>query len=192
MSKYGNRVVDGEAVPPPCPGFSPTGVHKPGPRPLRHAEEPGDVGCGILNLIVLEILKHKPVVPKDRECTLIDDGCVADLLVYIPGEERGHRGFHRGGIAHLCILVTGLERGRDRCPATHPLHAMGWCAAEELVLGPVDAAKVTLGPAMWAWISTAPAMTVLSFASITFAEELTLSTIFASFIAISFLSPLMP
>src|SRR5512137_999929 len=52
--------------------------------------------------------------------------------------------------------------------------------------------RFTLGPAMWAWISTAPAMTVLPAASMTFAAELTLSAIFPSLIAISFLSPLIP
>ena len=139
-----DRVVDRKTVQPPSPGFSPAGVDNLDRVTLRHTKEPGNVGCSVLDLMVLEILEHEPVVSEDRECPLVDDGCVADLLVDVAGKERGHCGFHCGGIAHLRVLVAGLERGRDRCPATHPLHAMGWCAAEELVLGPVDTAEVDL------------------------------------------------
>ena len=51
-----------------------------------------------------------------------------------------------GRVSHLGILVAGLERGRDRCPAAHPLHAFCRSAGEELILGTVNPAKVYFGP----------------------------------------------
>jgi len=81
--------MDGETVQSPCPCFGATGVDALDTVTLGLAEDPRNVGSGVLDLVVLEVLEDEPVVAEDRECGFVNDWCVVDLLVDMPGIERG-------------------------------------------------------------------------------------------------------
>ena len=50
-----NRVMDSETVQSPCPCFGAAGVDDLDAIPLGLAENPRYVGCGVLDLLVLEV-----------------------------------------------------------------------------------------------------------------------------------------
>jgi hypothetical protein len=115
--------MDSEAVQSPAPGLGATGVDDLDRISLGDIQEPGDVRRGVLDLLVLEVLHHEPVVPEHGVGALVDDGSVFDLFMHVPCIERRHRRFHAGGVPHPGIFVPGLEGGGNGKPSRHPLHA---------------------------------------------------------------------
>ena len=140
-----DRVMDGETVQSPCPGFRAAGIDAFDAISLGLAQDPCDIGSGVLDLLVLEVLEDKPVVAEDRECCFIDDGGVVDLLVDMAGVERGHCRFHGKREPHAGVLVAGFKDGRDGLAALDPGDAGGLVGVEMLVFGTVPAAGVDLG-----------------------------------------------
>ena len=103
-----DRVIDGETVQSPCPGFSSAGVDDLDTISLGLVESPCNIRCIILDLMVLEILEHEPVVAEDRECGFVNDRGIVDLFVHMACIERGHCCFHRE-----CVTPCGRTHSRS-------------------------------------------------------------------------------
>jgi len=139
-----DRVVDRQAVEAPGPCLGASRVDDLYPVALRLPEKPGNVCSVVLDLVVLDVLHHEPVVPNHGERSLVDDRRIVDLLVHVACVQRGHGSLHREGVPHPGVLVPCLEDSRDGEAPFDPRRFTPLVGVEKLVLRPVPPADIDL------------------------------------------------
>jgi len=141
-----DRIVDAKAVKSPCPCRGATRIDEFYTVSLGRVDDPRHVGSGVLDLVVLQVLHHKPVIRKDGEGSLVNDRGVVDLLMHVGRMKRGHGSLHHKGVPHPGIVIPGLEGARDGESHLHAVVFLGIRALEELVLRPHQAAGIHFWP----------------------------------------------
>ena len=146
------------------PGLTSFARVRPSPRDSSQAMN----AFSRLGLAPLDRPHDVMVVAHQDEEALVDAGRVGELLVRVPGGERGDGGVEGRGVAEAGVLVAGGERAghaprRCRCACSR-VRRTG--SAWRLCSGHIFRAVLTFGPAMWQCMSTPPGMTTRPAASI--------------------------